>query len=93
MEVRQGMLRPEFQEWYPGLEAGRWYPAGELTALVVEHLRHGSPQWRPIGRTPSDHHFVFRGGSVRREHLRLTRSTDRPPRGPEESSVSTHPDP
>ena len=36
MEARQGMLRPDFQDWYPGLEAGRWYPASELTALVVD---------------------------------------------------------
>lgn len=61
---REGMLRPEFQDWYPGLQAGRWYPANELTALVQGHLQHGSPHWRAEGRVPSDEHFVFRGGQI-----------------------------
>jgi hypothetical protein len=65
MARREGMLRPEFQEWYPSLLPGRWYPASELTTLVLDHLRHGSPQWRPEGRVPSDHHFVFRGGPAK----------------------------
>ena len=76
---REGMLRPEFQEWYPSLEAGRWYPANELTTLVLDHLQHGSPQWRPEGRVPSDHHFVFRGGPASRGSVRYTRSSDRAP--------------
>ena len=77
---REGMLRPAFQDWYPTLEAGRWYPANELTDLVADHLRHGSPQWRPQGRVPSDDHFVFRGaGSGRSTDLRQ-RHTDPPSR-------------
>ena len=81
---REGMLRPEFQDWYPSLKAGQWYPADELTALVMDHLRHGSPQWRPQGRVPSDTHFVFRGQTPRQGSERRTRSTDRSPRHPEE---------
>ena len=61
---REGMLKPEFTDWYPSLQPGRWYAASELTDLVLDHLRHGSPQWRPEGRIPSDDHFVFRGDSV-----------------------------
>ena len=78
------MLRPEFQDWYPTLEAGRWYPADELTDVVLEHLRHGSPQWRPQGRVPTDDHFVFRGGTLRQGPSRQTRRADREPRQPEE---------
>lgn len=74
---REGMLRPEFRDWYPSLEAGQWYPADELTALVADHFRHGSPQWRPQGRVPSDVHFEFRGESSRRDPGRRTRSGDR----------------
>jgi hypothetical protein len=81
---REGMLRPEFQDWYPTLEAGRWYPADELTDVVFEHLRHGSPQWRPQGRVPTDDHFVFRGGTLRQGSSRQTRRADREPRQPEE---------
>lgn len=82
---REGMLRPEFQDWYPELAAGRWYPADELTGLVVEHLQHGSPQWRPQGRVPSDHHFVFRGGDPPGGGSGQSRSTDRQPRRSQES--------
>ena len=77
---REGMLRLEFQDWYPTLKAGMWYPADELTTLVQEHLLHGSPQWRPEGRVPSDHHFVFRGGASRQDSTKRTRTTDRPGR-------------
>jgi hypothetical protein len=78
------MLRPEFQDWYPTLEAGRWYPADELTDVVFEHLRHGSPQWRPQGRVPTDDHFVFRGGTPRQGSSRQTRRADREPTRPDE---------
>ena len=73
---REGMLRPEFQEWYPSLHAGKWYRANELTGLVVDHLRHGSPQWRAEGRVPSEDHFVFRGGPGQAGSGRGMRSTD-----------------
>jgi hypothetical protein len=75
---REGMLRPEFQDWYPSLQAGRWYPADELTSIVLDHLQHGSPHWRPIGRVPSDVHFEFRGGVSKHRSATATRSTDRP---------------
>lgn len=85
---REGMLRPDFQEWYPNVQAGRWYPAKELTTMVLDHLQHGSPQWRPEGRIPSDHHFVFRGGSAKRGSVRHTRSSDRASRHSEEPGPS-----
>ena len=85
---REGMLRPEFQDWYPILTPNRWYSADELTDTVLEHLRNGSPQWRPLGRIPTDDHFVFRGGAPRQGPIRHTRRTDRPPRQPEEPEVT-----
>jgi hypothetical protein len=87
---REGMLRPEFRDWYPGLQAARWYPANDLTTLVLDHLQHGSPQWRPEGRVPSDHHFVFRGGPTRQGPVRDTRSTDRAPRRSAGAAPSAH---
>jgi hypothetical protein len=77
---REGMLRPEFQDWYPSLQAGRWYPVSELTTLVLDHLQYGSPQWRPEGRVPSDDHFEFRGGPARQGPARYTRRSDSVPR-------------
>ena len=90
---REGMLRPEFQDWYPSLQALRWYPATELTTLVLDHLRHGSPQWRPEGRVPSDRHFMFRGGSAREGPGRYTRSSDRGPQRAEGQAPSARQDP
>jgi hypothetical protein len=85
---REGMLRPEFQDWYPTLEAERWYPADQLTEMVVDHLLHGSPQWRPQGRIPSDDHFVFRGGTPRQGLARRTRRSDQPAHHQEEPAPS-----
>jgi hypothetical protein len=75
---REGMLRPEFRDWYPNLNAGQWYPADELTTLVRNHLRHGSPQWRAEGRVPSDDHFVFRGDTPRQGVAGHSRRSDPP---------------
>jgi hypothetical protein len=83
------MLRPEFQDWYPTLEAGRWYPADELSDRVFDPLRHGSPQWMPQGRVPTDDHFVFRGGTSRHGSNKQTRRTDRAPRRAEDEPASS----
>jgi hypothetical protein len=83
------MLRPEFQDWYPTLEAGRWYPADELSDRVFDHFRHGSPQWRPQGRVPTDDHFMFRGGTPRQGSNKQTRRTDRAPRRAENEADSS----
>jgi hypothetical protein len=91
-ERREGMLRPEFQDWYPSLQAGRWYTASQLAGMVLDHLEHGSPQWRPEGRVPSDAHFEFRGGSARHGAGRGTRSTDRQIRRSEGSAPTAQPD-
>ena len=75
-QQREAMLRPEFQEWYPGIESGRWYPADALTDLVLRHRQSGSPMWEPESRIPSDSHFAFRGGGPARRQPARTRRTD-----------------
>lgn len=76
---REAMLRPEFQYWYPAIKAGSWYPADELTMLVRNHHRVGSPHWQPQGRIPSDEHFEYRGGAPREGPPRYTRWGERSP--------------
>ena len=73
---REGMLRAEFQDWYPNVEAGRWYVADELTGLVLAHRRFGTPQWELEQRLPSDEHFDFRGGTPRGDSASKTRRGD-----------------
>ena len=86
---REGMLRPEFQDWYPTVEAGRWFRAEELMQWVLDHFRQGSPQWRPEGRIPSDRHFAFRGGAAREGPNVYTRAGDPPrPRSDERTDHS-----
>jgi hypothetical protein len=75
---REGMLRAEFQDWYPNVEAGRWYVADELTNLVLAHRRFGTPQWELEQRLPSDEHFEFRGGTPRGSSVTKTRRGDPP---------------
>jgi hypothetical protein len=89
---REGMLRREFQDWYPSIRAGWWYPADELTAWVREHHLTGSPQWRPEGRIPSEKHFEFKGGIPREGSPRCTREGDRSPAMPEGPPALPHRD-
>jgi len=64
MSKREGCLRREFEQWYPTLHANVWYPADELTAIVLKQLQDESPRWQSEGRVPSDSHFEFRGGEA-----------------------------
>jgi hypothetical protein len=80
MSRREGRVKPEFELWYPGLRAGVWYPADELTSAVLKQLRGGEPQWAPEDRVPSDTHFQFRGGTAQPQRSQRTRHAD-PPSG------------
>jgi hypothetical protein len=77
-DQREGRLREQFRDWYPTVEAGRWYPALELTRLVLEHRRSGTPRWESEPRIPCDQCFEFRGGPVWRDSAARTRSGDIP---------------
>ena len=73
MSKREGCLRPEFEQWYPALRSGVWYPADELTAVVLKQLQDVGPRWHSDDRVPSESHFEFRGGEadpVRRQKTR-----------------------
>ena len=44
---REGMLKPEFTDWYPSLQPGRWYAASEREvrdAVVFERQLAASDQ-------------------------------------------------
>jgi hypothetical protein len=76
MSRREGQLKAEFQDWFPHLAAGVWYPAAELASHVLAQLRCGEPRWEPGDRIPSDSHFIFRGEDDTRAPGRRTRRTD-----------------
>jgi len=78
--MREGLLRPEFRDWYPSLTAGVWYPADRLTQLILTQLRSGEPRWQSDGRVPADAHFEFRGGEPRHLAGERTRRSDAPAR-------------
>ena len=54
--VREGSLQSDYQQLYPGIQAGVWYIAASLTSAV------GVGQERGSGRVLSDLQFEFRGG-------------------------------
>jgi hypothetical protein len=76
MSKREGCLRPEFEQWYPTLRADVWYPADELTAIVLKQLQDESPRWQSEGRVPSDSHFEFRGGDAEAGRANRSRRLD-----------------
>jgi len=76
MSKREGCLRPEFEQWYPTLESGVWYPADELTAIVLKQLHIDGPRWHSDERVPSEDHFQFRGGESQGQRARKTRRLD-----------------
>ena len=82
MPRREGLLKPEFGEWYPTLTPGTWWPADRLAQAVLSQLSSGQPRWQPEGRVPSDEHFEFRGGDPRPAGER-TRRTDPPTMNPD----------
>jgi hypothetical protein len=81
MSAREGSLRQEFAAWYPGLRAGVWYPADQLTTAVLTQLRNGAPRWHSEDRVPSDAHFRFRGGDDQPRRSLRTRRLDSPAEG------------
>jgi hypothetical protein len=78
MSKREGRLRPEFEQWYPSLRRDVWYPADELTAVVLKQLQDDGPRWHSEDRVPSDEHFQFRGGEPQPQGSQRTRRLDTP---------------
>jgi hypothetical protein len=78
--MREGLLRPEFRDWYPSLTPGIWYPAARLTQLILVQLRSGEPRGQSEGRSPADAHSDCRGGEAGRPAGERTRRSDAPAR-------------
>jgi hypothetical protein len=76
MAQREAAVRPEFQEWYPSVEAGRWYSAATLRDTVLGQLASGEPRWQAEERVPGNSHFLFRGGDGPRGAPARTRHGD-----------------
>ncbi len=76
MSDREGSLRREYGDWYPGLVPGAWYPASSLTQIVLQQRQSREPSWEFEDRVPSDRHFVFRGGDSGPRSGTRTRRTD-----------------
>jgi len=75
-EPREARLRAEFADQYPGIPAGVWLPAGELTARWLTAMGRN----RSKGRRLPIEHFELRGGRAEapaRGRAR-TRGSDQP---------------
>jgi hypothetical protein len=61
MSVREALLKPKFQDWFPTITAGVWYVAARLAKRVMQQQRE-QPTWATHGRVLSEEHFLFRRG-------------------------------
>jgi len=59
---REARLMRQFVEFYPGLQAGVWLPAGEVAEHIVSVVRAEGGRLGLHGRVMADEHFEFRGG-------------------------------
>ena len=71
VQLREALLRPEYDLWYPGIRLDTWLSAELVAHAVREQLQHGEPRWEVGARILSDQHFRFRGG--RQDHSPLVR--------------------
>ena len=75
MGLREARLLDDYSEFYPGLSAGVWLPAGEVAEHIVAVVRRQGGRVGRHGRLLADEHFEFRGGETvapgRRRHERL----------------------
>jgi hypothetical protein len=76
MPDREGSLKREYGDWYPGVVPGVWYRAEWLAKTVLEQRRSEEPRWELEDRVPSNRHFLFRGGDSRPRSGARTRRTD-----------------
>ena len=76
MTTREAQVKAAYRDWYPGLDAGIWYPAAWVAARVLEQLQHGEPRWALGTRVLTEDHFDFRGGAADRRSDLRTRSSD-----------------
>jgi hypothetical protein len=67
MAIREARLRPEWAEFYPGIDTGVWHVAAQLVPLVLRQRIQGQAAWEFARRILIDEHFEFRGGRPRDE--------------------------
>lgn len=60
---REARLMAKYIEFYPGLPAGVWLPAGEVAEHIVAVVRREGGRLGLHGRVMADEHFEFRGGA------------------------------
>lgn len=61
---REARLKLVAADHYPTLPVSRWTPAGPLSRLVADWLRHERPGESVADRPLLDADFEFRGGAV-----------------------------
>jgi hypothetical protein len=61
MSKREGLLRPEYSDWYPTLVSGVWWDADWLTATTLQQLRSNQRD----GRGPGPAERMREGGAGR----------------------------
>jgi hypothetical protein len=73
---REGKLKPEYADLYPGLQPDVWLPVENLLQHVTEIIYHDRAKARVITGTRLLHqdHFEFRGSSARPEGLPIEAS-------------------
>jgi len=62
---REGRLRREFADLYPGLKTGVWYKAAWLSARQFARVRCDG-RAKSMASVVNEKHFEFRGGRPRR---------------------------
>jgi len=62
--LREARLLEEYDEFYPGLNAGVWLPAREVAEHIVAVVRGQGGRVGRQGRLMADEHFEFRGGKT-----------------------------
>lgn len=81
--AREAMLKPEFANRYPQLEAGVWEPAAEMGAKVLLWQVQQQGTAALATRILDERHFEFRGGWYRGTETDLrTRASDPAFNGP-----------
>ena len=64
--IRLVRLRPQFANFYPGLDPMVWETATELAArILAQHTLQPSPGHMLSNRILPEEHFVFQGGNPR----------------------------
>ena len=62
MAPRQARLRPEYAQFYPGLQPDAWFSAASVSEMLIARARIRRGTHDPAQRSLNPRHFEFRGG-------------------------------